>query len=589
MSEIVAVLEVVGNLSTVTASLRTTRVPVQARILRRVAVVVGGAGNSAGAGKFQVRINGTPIFATTPVDARLTLPASATKAATSATLYHPCAEGDLVSIDADIVPLGGYSSPISFFLTFDDLIGERLLLNTLVEDFYKAALARAPTGGELTTEMGLLNAALSTAIDFRVACADLGSRLFTGAEYVARARTNTQFVDDLYRAYLLRPGDEPDRTNWISLLATQTRAQLATSFGTASEFIETRVWRASHGAALSLADAGSFRGKKISIVAPTAGQVLAYNALSGQYEPGAGGGGGSSTLAGDVTGASGANVVERIRGRAVAAMPVAAFVADNFNDNTFDETFWSRTSSAQVVEQTSRLEITSGYFAPYQAATSVLLNLTNRQFQAKIVHGLTGTPNYAQWDMGLVFSSNRRVMWRFDDGVLKGSFYEPVVLGEHIRFSLTYSATAHAYLRIRHESATNTYFFETSTDGATWTARGDTGGLSTSEYPAAVTQVQFYANINQGLGYIYVDDFLTTIPGPDTILDGFQFGWHAVSSQFKPYPAGQVPIVTADPTTAPSAAELAAGHTVMRFNATNSKFFVWNTVGTPAWKSVTLA
>jgi hypothetical protein len=68
------------------------------------------------------------------------------------------------------------------------------------------------------------------------------------------------------------------------------------------------------------------QGRAVATSAPTNGQVLTWNATPapGQWEPATPAAGG--TLAGDVTGALGASVVERIRGRVVAA---AAPGADN--------------------------------------------------------------------------------------------------------------------------------------------------------------------------------------------------------------------------------------------------------------------
>lgn len=121
----------------------------------------------------------------------------------------------------------GASSPYSDFIT----------------RFYQGALARNPTGGEMDDELDLLLAAVGSLAWYHAA-RQIGNRLFTSAEYVARARTNAEFLDDLYQAYLLRDGDTVGTANWLaSISGGMTRAAVADAFGDSTEFRTVHCFR----------------------------------------------------------------------------------------------------------------------------------------------------------------------------------------------------------------------------------------------------------------------------------------------------------------------------------------------------------
>lgn len=106
----------------------------------------------------------------------------------------------------------------------------------LITRFYQAAFVRDPTAGEMTMELGLLTSAVGGLAWYRAAV-QIGNRLFTSAEYIARGRTNAQFVDDCYQAYLDRDGEAAGVAAWIAaLVGGTTRAAVAAAFGDSSEF-----------------------------------------------------------------------------------------------------------------------------------------------------------------------------------------------------------------------------------------------------------------------------------------------------------------------------------------------------------------
>lgn len=112
-----------------------------------------------------------------------------------------------------------------------------------IRNFYLGALAREPTGGELSTELALLIEAVGGR-QWYWAAAQIGLRLFTSAEYIARSRTNAQFVDDCYLAYLQRSGDMQGIADWLTAITGgMTRAQVAFNFGDSTEFRVVHAFR----------------------------------------------------------------------------------------------------------------------------------------------------------------------------------------------------------------------------------------------------------------------------------------------------------------------------------------------------------
>lgn len=112
-----------------------------------------------------------------------------------------------------------------------------------IRNFYIGALAREPTAPELETEMDLLLEAVGGR-QWYWAAAQIGLRLFTSAEYVARTRTNAEFVDDVYLAYLQRPGDAQGITDWLTAITGgMTRATVAFHFGDSTEFRTIHAFR----------------------------------------------------------------------------------------------------------------------------------------------------------------------------------------------------------------------------------------------------------------------------------------------------------------------------------------------------------
>jgi hypothetical protein len=106
-------------------------------------------------------------------------------------------------------------------------------------DFYRGLLARTPDDSGFNFWVGRFRTAQcsgSTAITNEVEA--ISSAFALSTEYIARNRTNAQYVGDLYNAFLRRGGDLAGVQFWIGQLntAAQTREQLRVQFKNSVEF-----------------------------------------------------------------------------------------------------------------------------------------------------------------------------------------------------------------------------------------------------------------------------------------------------------------------------------------------------------------
>jgi len=113
----------------------------------------------------------------------------------------------------------------------------------VVMDFYRGLLARLPDNGGFTFWVGRFRTAQCQGGNAVNAEAEaISSAFIQSAEYAARARTNAQYVGDLYNAFLRRGGDLGGVQFWINELnsGARTREQVRQAFVQSAEF-QTRV------------------------------------------------------------------------------------------------------------------------------------------------------------------------------------------------------------------------------------------------------------------------------------------------------------------------------------------------------------
>jgi len=109
--------------------------------------------------------------------------------------------------------------------------------NNLVNDFYRGILGRLPDTGGFNGYLGLMRWAQCTGSQ---QVEDLSNQIALGfiqsAEYGLRARTNSQFIGDLYDAILRRGALPSEVSYWLTYLGTSTRTQVLQSFTDSPEF-----------------------------------------------------------------------------------------------------------------------------------------------------------------------------------------------------------------------------------------------------------------------------------------------------------------------------------------------------------------
>jgi hypothetical protein len=95
-----------------------------------------------------------------------------------------------------------------------------------VGDFYRGLLARLPDDGGFNFWLQKFRAAQCQGSAAVTAQAEsISSQFALGSEYAARARTNAQYVGDLYNAILRRGGDLAGVQYWINQIATGARSR----------------------------------------------------------------------------------------------------------------------------------------------------------------------------------------------------------------------------------------------------------------------------------------------------------------------------------------------------------------------------
>jgi RHS repeat-associated protein len=115
--------------------------------------------------------------------------------------------------------------------------GQTLSLTQFIQDFYQSALARQPNSTELQSWSAQLRQAYwQGKTQLIQAIAGMGRTIFQSQEYVNRNRSNSDFVYDLYRAYLRRDPDSGGWTGWTNAVATSGRMAVHEAFPSSIEF-----------------------------------------------------------------------------------------------------------------------------------------------------------------------------------------------------------------------------------------------------------------------------------------------------------------------------------------------------------------
>lgn len=168
----------------------------------------------------------------------------ATAVASDAFTYYDTVEIQLPFASGDSAPLVirattvdepfGAGSGIELTSPFD--------FSTFTYKAFTGVLDRVPTTTEEDAWIAALEAAF--AISQAALLTEAKSRingLFTGAAYLARLRTDDQFIEDLYLGFLARVSDPGGKAFWLTALASTTRDALRVTFQNSGTEFSARV------------------------------------------------------------------------------------------------------------------------------------------------------------------------------------------------------------------------------------------------------------------------------------------------------------------------------------------------------------
>jgi RHS repeat-associated protein len=110
-------------------------------------------------------------------------------------------------------------------------------LDQFIRDFYQGALARQPNSTELSIWIDHLTKAQARGGGYLLAETQaLGDTLFNSADYALRARTDRDFVYDIYKAYLQREPDQGGWDAWTNAIPANGRPAVRQGFAASTEF-----------------------------------------------------------------------------------------------------------------------------------------------------------------------------------------------------------------------------------------------------------------------------------------------------------------------------------------------------------------
>jgi len=198
-----------------------------------------------------------------------------------------------------------------------------------------------------------------------------------------------------------------------------------------------------------------------------------------------------------------------------SAAPAMSTLTDNFDDNSENGSIWpgSYNSSATRAETGGQLVITLANLtggSNYCGYVSAAYNMTSDAAYVQVAQ-VGNTATGADTGIQLNYTSSDFVNWIEEAGTL---FAEKTVAGVNtVVGSFAYNASTHAWWRIRESAGTT--FWDTSTDGSSWTNRFS----AANPIPVTSLQVNVFAGTYQSEtspGTAKFDNF-NTVPAAVTV------------------------------------------------------------------------
>lgn len=536
------------------------------------------AANANGDTIFDVNVNDATIFADQTQRPKL-LQNQVTGAKSG--LNVAVTRGQWITVDADIVPPGGFAGKLSIAVTIEDAFvigaangvagldgGGKVPIGQLphgtasgiadLDAGAKVPVAQLPVnaanGVAGLDGGGLINASQLPAL----AITDVFTTSSQAAMLALAAQTGDVAIrTDTGNAYILATNDPTTLANWKLLPQATQAAPIGSAGGDlAGNYPNPTL------AILAGLVAGA-TGSKTAVPVVTINTKGLITAIStASIVPGGDLGGA------DITGA----VVNGLKGRSIGGIPaVAGFVSDNFNDNAISS-YWAH--SGNSAEQNTRYELAlqSGGIQSYLRGAAGE-NWTGHYAQVKIVDLVAGSglsDGYLiRWYND---SSGNAISWYVDTGGVRPAFFN----GSGPTFLSVVSMVGVTHLRLR--EASGTIYWEYSTDGgSTWTAAATRNLSAQIGISITALKIDFWFEGSGGTNHYYFDDFLTDIPAADPITGMNYFGilWDNPNGRFSLLKSlGMVAQTVGAPAGAP--ANVPAGYTELRYDMTAHILYAWN-------------
>lgn len=283
------------------------------------------------------------------------------------------------------------------------------------------------------------------------------------------------------------------------------------------------------------------------------------------------------TVGGDLGGTLAAAVVNQLKGRSLGGIPsVAGFLSDNFNDNVINTSLWTVIGgTTKVFERNARLEIEGGTGSFTGLRTTASYDFRSKFASVRVSQVMTTAAS-----VEMLFGINWtgwEYQFRVDDGNLRAYLWNSNT-GTVTDTNLgAFSTVTHAYLRLRH--ATGQFYWDTSTDGQTWTQRHNIANAQAGLSAGKVELSAFASSAAHGMTIF--DTFNTDVPLTDPISLQNLFGvvWDNPNNQFSLLRSlGVLSFVAAGAPPSGAPANLPAGHTLGIVEMTTPlKLHIWNT------------